>query len=217
MAQLDQQSRLSPGYALLVPDAFSGNAARERSKLALQLGQPEVALAEAREQIALRPMPAESLSLLALAAIETGNSDIAQEALGAASRRGWREPLAQYASGEAALNQGLEAVAAQRIAALFATGNLRKPAYTLLARLVETSEGREAFAERLAAFGRWQSQIVLGAADYATAENWSSTIAMALDQGAKLNCDQVHRLAERYRRANRLDAVARLQTGACRS
>lgn len=215
LAQLDQQSRLTPGYAMFVPQTFSGNAARERSKLALQLGQPGVALGEAREQIALRPMPAESLTVLALAALDAGDADTAREALGAASRRGWREPIAQLASGEAALQQGEYAIASQRIAALFATGNLRDTAMSLLARLLETPEGREAFAERLAAFGRWQNNVILAAAGALDAEQWSDTLARAQAKGAELDCNRLRQLAERYGREGKDAAAARFWTGSC--
>lgn len=217
LAQLDQQSRLSPAYALLVPEGFSGNAARERSKLAVQTSDPSRALAEARQQIALRPMPAESLTVLALAAIEAGDTETARNALGAASRRGWREPISQLASGEAALQQGEYTVAAQRVSALLATGNLQEPAMDLLARLLESPEGREAFALRLAAFGRWQGNVLLPAAGVVNAEDWSDTLARAQDKGAELDCNRLRGLAERYRRDGEAAALARFWPGPCQT
>lgn len=214
-AQLDQQSRLAPHYALMIPDAFSGNAARERSKMALVTGQADVALAEAQTQVALRPMPAESLTVLALAAVAAGEESVAREALGAASRRGWREPVSQLASAQAAVEQGEYAIASQRIVALLSTGNLREPALDLLSQLLEHPEGREQFADRLAAFGRWQANAlspIYGATDPAA---WAQTLALAQDRGAQLNCSQLARLAEAYRRDGLDEDRARFWPGNC--
>lgn len=198
--QIDQQSRLTPQYAPLVPDVFSGNAARERSKLALQLGASEVALAEARTQVSLRPMPAESLTILALASLQAGDPETGAKALEAASRRGWREPVSQLASGRGALEQGAYEIASQRAVALLSTGNLTDAALGMVAELVALPEGREAMATRMASFGRWQGNTLTQAADFADPEDWAATITLAVGKGADLPCDQLQRLGARYSR-----------------
>lgn len=208
LAQVDQQARISPHLATLLPDSFSANAARERSKLALQLGEGESALAEARLGIALRPVPAESLTVLALAAIQAGEQELARDALGAASRRGWREPVSQLASGEAAFAQGEFTIAAQRGVALLSTGNLREPAYELLARLVAVPEGRHAVAERLASFGRWQTGAIGPVASVAAADDWATTLAEAQELGAQLDCGRLRQLARAYHRREEDEAAA---------
>lgn len=215
LAQLDQQTRIAPQYAAMVPPDFSGNAARERSKLALNLGNPSEALAEARKQLALRPMPAESLTVLALAALDAGEADTARKALESASRRGWREPISQLASGEAALKQGANAVAAQRITALLATGNLEEPALGLLTRLIQTPEGRAAFAERLAAYGRWQNNALLSAGRFADPVDWARTLALAMQKGATFKCERLRLLAQSYHREGHEEAAALFWPGNC--
>lgn len=198
-AQLDQQARLSPQFAFAVPDRFSANSARERSQLALSLGDADAALEDAQLQVSLRPMPAESLSLLGLAAVSVGDAEQAREALGAASRRGWREPVSQLASGRAALSQGNYAVAAQRAIALLSTGSLEQPVRLLVAELVTTPEGREAMAAALADFDRWPRGFILIGSEDADPEDWSQTLGLAAAKGADLPCFRMRGLASRYR------------------
>jgi len=207
LVEFDQQSRLSPSYAVLVPDAFSGNAARERSKLALQIGSADIAVAEARTQVSLRPMPAESLTILALASLQSGDQETARKALESASRRGWREPISQLASARGAFEQGAYEIASQRVVALLSTGNLRDSALALLAQLVALPEGREAMASRMASFGRWQGNTLTQAADFANPDDWAATVSLAIAKGAELPCEQLRRLGEKYSREGH-DAAA---------
>ncbi len=207
-AQLDQQSRISPAYAGFVPELFSGNAARERSKLALQTGDGQRSVQEARTQVSLRPMPAESLSVLALAALTTGDGTMASEALGAASQRGWREPISQLASGQAALQQGEFAIVAQRVSALLATGELREPAMALLAELLEQPDGRTAFANQIASTGYWQSNALVPISRVVDKGHWAQTLALAQDSGAELDCRRLQALANVYRNDGRAADVA---------
>lgn len=214
-AQLDRQSMEDPSYAPLVPSAFAANASLARSQLALAAAQPDKALEEARRLVRLRPMPATSLSTLAAAAAAAGDEDLAVEALGAASRRGWRDPLVQLTSGESALRQGEYQIAAQRTAALIATGDFRELALDLLGRLVATPEGRTAFAERMAQFGRWQDNTIVSAADVAAPMDWAMTLAEARSQGAELDCGRLRRLAEMYRRRGEGAAADLFWPGSC--
>ena len=208
LAQLDQQSRLSPAYAAIVPDSFSGNAARERSRIALKLGEGQRAEDAARVQVSLRPMPAESLSILALAAVQAGDIEMARDALGAASQRGWREPVSQLASGQSALEQGQYAIVAQRIHALLATGRFTEPAHALLAQLVATPQGRAAFAEQLAGAGRWQNGLLTSAYDSVEPADWAQTLALAQQRGATFERAQLESLVKRYRRDGREEDIA---------
>ncbi len=215
-AQIDQEARLSPSYSFLVPDRFSGNSARERSKLALTMGNPELALAEARQQAALRPMPAESLTVLALAALRAEEADTARQALEAASRRGWREPISQVASAEAALDQGKLTIASRRIVALLSTGNLTEPALAMMARLVALPEGREEMASRMASFGRWQSATLTSAAGFADPDQWAHTVALAGEKGADLPCNRLELLSARYQRTGYPEAAALVGSVTCK-
>ncbi len=215
LAQLDQQTRISPGYSALVPAISSGNAARERSKIALRLGNREQALKDAQTQIRFRPMPAESLSTLALAALETGNAEMASAALGAASQRGWREPVSQLASGQAALRQGENAVAAQRISALLATGKLTDPAIALLNELLTQPDGRAAFARQVASRGYWQSNSLLPIYRTVDKRQWAQTLALALENGAELDCRALSALTQAYQKDGRGEEAELFQQPNC--
>ena len=182
--QLDQQSGRDPALAPMVPEFVSGQAARARAGAAMRSGDGSTALAEARRQLALRPMPAEGLTLLALAAVSANDEDLALEALGAAGKRGWREPIAQLASGEAALQQGEHAIAAQRAVALLATGNLTDPARNLIARLLTTPDGRAAFARQLANGGHWRANALASLGGAVAPDDWQDTLHRARDLGA---------------------------------
>ena len=217
LAQMDQSSRLSPAYARFVPEAFSGNAARERSKLALQLGDSERAAKEARAQVLLRPMPAESLSVLALSALAAGDIDMASEALGAASQRGWRDPVSQLASGQSALQQGEYAIVAQRISALLATGELREPAMALLIELLKQPDGRAAFAEQLASPGYWQANSLLSIYRVVDKGQWAQTLALAQEKGAELECGRFKALAQAYENDGRGAEAALFMPADCRA
>ena len=217
VVQLDQQSRVSPTYAAAVPPAFSGSAARERSKMALEAGRPEIAVAQARQQIELRPMPAESLTILALTSLQNGDTEIARAALEAASRRGWREPISQLASAQGALEQQQYEIASQRIVALLSTENLTESALALLGELVTVPEGRQAMANRLASFGRWQDKTLVSASGVAAPDDWVATIVLAVDQGADLSCNRMGQLASRYEGMDEGAAAEKLSAIACPS
>ena len=212
LAQIDRQSRLSPGYAAMVPAAFSASAARARSKLFLQLGDTQSALAEARNQILLRPMPAESLTILALSTLQSGDAETGRLALEAASRRGWREPIAQLASGQGAFAQGAYDIASQRVVALLSTGNLAGEALALNRQIVALPEGREATARSMARFARWDANALILASDVAEPRDWAATIAMALENGADLSCSNLQRLVTKYRRTGDDDAALTIET-----
>jgi hypothetical protein len=197
LAQLDQQAMRSPGLALAVPEFASANAARVRAQLDLQLGDDS--LVDARRQLLLRPLPAESLTLFAFARAATGDDATATAALEAASTRGWREPVSQLASGEAALQQDEHAIAAQRIVALLSTGDLVEPALDLLARLLATPEGRAAFAYRMAQAGHWQGNRLPDMAGAVDPADLAATLALAQAQGARLPCDRLALVASGYR------------------
>lgn len=213
--QLDRQSRISPTAAAFVPERLGANATRVEAQAAMAAGDAERALSLSRQQVRLRPMPAESLTLLSQAAAGAGERSLALEALGVASSRGWREPVSQLASGESAIAQGAYTVAAQRVVALLASGKLREPALDLLARLVARPEGRDAFADRLAAFGRWQTDAISAAGGVARPLDWAATLALAQERGADLDCDRLQRLAATYRRRGEDGAADLVLSGDC--
>jgi len=209
-AQIDRSSRFNPQLAALVPPAFSGFAAEQRTRQAIAAQQPERALAEAEALVARRPLPAEHLGMLAVAAAMNERTDQSIAAIEAASLRGWRSPIIQQAVAEAALEQGAHDIAAQRITALFATGKLRDAALDLARRLLATPEGQAAFARRFAAPGHWQENALQSLAGTVPAEDLSATLALAAEQGAVFDCSRLARVIQSHERDGEALAAARL-------
>lgn len=195
-AQLDRAARFSPELSAFVPAPFAGFAARHVATQALVAGDGPRAVAAAERLVRARPLPAEHLSLLAQAHTLADEGGPAIASLAEATRRGWRDPLAQQAAAQGALDQGLYEVAAQRVAAGLATGQLPEQTGAKLARLLDEPEGREAFARLLANEGRWQdnapTQMMLNAAPGDVA----ATLARASELGARLPCETLRRIAQ---------------------
>lgn len=215
LAQLDRTARFEPAYAPFVPHAFSGFAAEQRTRLALGAGDTPRAMAEARALVRARPLPAEHLAQLSVATAFAGDQAAAAAALEAASLRGWREPLSQYASARAALASGEHAIAAQRIAALFATGTQREAATALFARLISEHNGRQAMAQIYVQGGHWQGASIALLADRVEPRDFAAMLGLALDAGADLPCAPVAALSTNYRNRG-LDAETEgLRTARC--
>ena len=198
--QIDRASRDQHSLSLLVPSIFSAESSRIRGSAATQAGLGSRAMSEAKAQIKLRPMPAESLSLLVLAASAQGDEDTALAALNAATQRGWREPLSQFASGQSALSKGQYDIAAQRIVALLSTARLPDETMTLLAELLQQPDGREAFAKRLAAHGLWQDAVLVNAVDNVRPDDWLATLNAASGNGFSPTCDRLATVQESYQK-----------------
>lgn len=214
-AQIDRASREKRELSFVVPSMFSAESSRYRANIAVQAGRSAAALAEARTQVRLRPMPAEGLSLLFLAAASQDNQNVAIAAMNAASRRGWREPLAQLASGQSALQQGRYDIAAQRIVALLSTARLPNETMALLAELVSQPLGRQAFAARLVEHGGWQNGVLVAAADSIAIEDWADTIEIAQGLGFSAACDRLGILQRSYENRGEEFVLEQIEAGRC--
>ncbi|MFN3864136.1 MAG: hypothetical protein ACK4RT_07630 [Erythrobacter sp.] len=117
--QIDRQSDLTPALAPLVPQGLR-NYAQPRIAASAANGKDSArALEEARRLVLRRPVPAEHLTLLAVAQTKAGEREQAGLTIQIAAQRGWREPLAQEAVLRLALDTGDKPEAARRFAALF--------------------------------------------------------------------------------------------------
>ena len=212
--QLDRAARHHPALAPLVPAPFQGFAAQRLTAQALLARDGPAAQAAARRLIAARPVAAEHLTLLAQSAALSGDAPRALAALEAASLRGWRDPVAQRASAEAALAQGAHTIAAQRIAAILALDVAPQEATPMLQRLLATADGRAAFAALLAQEGRWQGRLSasLAAIDPAPL---ADTLTRARRAGAALPCPVLEAQAARIARAGLEAQAAGFWPGDC--
>ena len=142
--QLDRASRTVATYSGIVPEVFRSFAQSKIAAEALvnQRGDP---LAEAKLLLQRRPIPAQSLTILSVAAAEQGDDDLAVRALTQAAQRGWREPIAQTAALQGAAQSGDWDSAALRMTALART-NAPVEQATYIAVFVAEPEGRRALA-----------------------------------------------------------------------
>jgi hypothetical protein len=140
-AQLDRSARFAPDLAVNVPTSFRGFAAEQLVRKTILAGDTEASLQMARGLIRVRPMPAEHLTLLARAELLAGDEESALAALQAAGARGWREPFAQRAMAEAALESGDAQIAEQRIVALRSTQTLDREEQAELERRLAEIQG----------------------------------------------------------------------------
>lgn len=159
-AQLDRESNRRSALASIVPESFRATAHRNNILLALRQDDYEGAQRIAREQVRDRPIPSESLTLYAQAAVMAGDRRSASMALTVAGTRGWRDPVAQSAMAASAMEQGNLTVVAQRLAALWGTRKEVPARDALTVQLLSTAEGRAAMASTLAVGGGWARTFV---------------------------------------------------------
>ena len=214
-AQADRQSRHMPQLAAMVPAPFRGFAEQRLAEQAVMAKNGPAASRHATALVRNRPLPAEHIVLLSQAAALEGDNPSALAALAAANLRGWRDPVVQFTAGQAALAQGQHEAAAQRLAALFATGALPEQAQVLLAQLLVEPQGRAAFAEQLAAGTRWQRNVLAPAAGTANPEDLAQTIALAQARGAEFSCEQLARIARGHEATGHAAAAQRFWPGEC--
>lgn len=176
--QMDSQSAkdlaLAHTVSRLVPAPFQGNALKTLAIDAYGRGDVELGLLYSRRLVALRPIPAESLSLMMRGSLLKGDDAAAVSALVLAAQRGWRDNTAQYMMAASALQVDDTQVAAQRLIALWRRGQgqdlLRKHAddAAQLAKLTQTllqqKDGANAFANIILKTDDWGTDLLVWAA-----------------------------------------------------
>ncbi|MFC3098037.1 hypothetical protein [Alteraurantiacibacter palmitatis] len=209
-AQIDRASRYAPQLAPLVPTPFRSFSLVHLAQDAMVHGQSEEALRLSRQLVRARPLPAEHLTLLSQAELRAGMSDAGLAALEEAGRRGWREPYSQAAMARAALLAGNPDAAAQRLAALLATGaagaDVTEP---ILAELAATPQGRAALARQLAQPGYWQAG-VLARPRLFPSGGYEEMLRLAANEEGGLACPLRDSAVSALRRARDYEGAARL-------
>ena len=156
--QLDRQVRRTPAIAPVVPAPFRSAAQFQIATAALEAGDPGAALAEARRLVARRPVPAEHLTLLAIAQVQADQAEAGSETIQYAARRGWRDPVAQEAMLRLAVAAGDMPEAAYRFTALFLRESTEDALLEELSKAVfsETGgDGQQTMVTILAQTDRW--------------------------------------------------------------
>ena len=155
IAQADRHSVEMPSLAKIVPDSVASFSLTRKVAEDLTEGESQQALWSARRLVWLHPVPAENLTLLAVAELAAGNQARSSSAIMLSAQRGWREPMAQRSIALAAAASGQWDIAADRLAALWKTNPASDNVRQLSSELLQTSEMRTKFAATLVGESDW--------------------------------------------------------------
>ncbi len=189
--QIDKQSEVSPALAPLVPAPLRNFAQTKLAAAATDGGDPAVALAEARKLVRQRPVPAEYLTLLAVAQTKAGQGEAAGLTIQIAAQRGWREPLAQESVLRLALAAGDKPEAARRYAALFLRDATPDALLEELGPAVlEATDGpgQQTMSEIVSGAERWHVRFLRRGARVMPPKAFSAIAIASQSQGARFDC-----------------------------
>lgn len=192
-AELDRAARRQPALAAFVPGPFRSFAQENLTMANVRSADPKIALSEAQLLVARSPMPAEHLTLLAIAKERNGEREASARLIQRAAQRGWRDPIAQQAMFDIALAAGDPVEAARRLAALWALKEDQAPLADMETRLLATPDGQAAMANTLVSGGNWTKAYLRSVASK-PADASAASIALALRQGARFDCSAVSQL-----------------------
>lgn len=206
--QLDKQAAVTPSLATLVPAPLRNFAQTQIAAEAAAGDNSARALAEARALVARRPVPAEYLSLLAVAQAKAGQAEQSGLTIQIAGQRGWREPVAQEAVLRLALNAGDKAEAARRYAALFL--RVETPDTLLLElgpQVFDTPDGpgETTLVDIVAGGERWHGQFLRRGAAVMPPAAFSAVTRAVAERGARFDCAL---LTQAVKTLERRDAAA---------
>jgi predicted protein tyrosine phosphatase len=219
--QLDRQSEPTPQLAPAVPAPLRSYAQAIIAAQAVAGKDSAAALSAAQELVRRRPMPAENLTILAIAQAKAGDNQKAALSIQLAGKRGWREALAQEAVLGLALDAGDKPEAARRYAALFRSTATPNDKLIALAPLVlgePRGPGQETFATVMAGAEPWHSQFLERARQVLPPAMLADVLELAFERRARFPCAPVADAIEPLRKhdAARADRLAALARKTCR-
>lgn len=210
--QLDHEAAHRPALAKYVPEAF-------REEALLQLAARDVdapdGLETAKLLVERRPVPAESLSVLTLAAFHAGDEALAARALGEAATRGWRNPMAQQAMFESGVAVGNWDVALGRLVALWRAGRRDELLVSYMQRVVDSPEGRAALLGRFSTDGAWLDEFFVWAPSKLTPRAFTQLVDEASTLGLPVKCEAFRRSAFQLANSGEAEALQRIWSGQC--
>lgn len=189
--QMDRQSARVPSMAPSVPEPVRAFAQAQIAARALENGNAKLAVAEAKKLVERRPVPAETLRLLAQARIAAGETEQGALTIQYSARRGWRDPVAQETMLRLASAAGDEAEAARRYVALLLQNRTQDE---LLIEFGKTlfADGKEAGAQALVPVlvgtERWPNTFLRRGSRVLPAPAFVEIVKAALAKGASFDC-----------------------------
>jgi hypothetical protein len=189
--QIDRQADISPSLAPVVPQPLRNYAQPVVAAAAADGTDSALALEEARRLVQRRPVPAEHLTLLAVAQTKAGQPEQAGLTIQIAAQRGWREPVSQEAVLRLALDAGDKPEAARRFAALF----LRRATPDALleevapAVLDETGgPGQSTLVDIISGTDRWHSTFLRRGVTVIPAAAFVDIATASMKRGVRFDC-----------------------------
>lgn len=146
MLQTDRQTRLSPQLYSVVPDFFKSQALEHENDQAVRQKSSN-AFELARTYVERRPVPAQGLTFLSLAAVGRGDNELADQAMALAAARGWRNTIPNLLALGGAYAAGDMEGAVHRLAALGRMQAGDQVSRQGLAIIAASAEGRRALAD----------------------------------------------------------------------
>jgi hypothetical protein len=214
--QLDFATRSRPALSSAVPAAFRAHSYEPLTSAALEMERDRVARNLAVELVFSRPVPAESLSLLAISADRTGESALAAQSISLAASRGWREPLGQSAVIYAALDAEDWRVAAERVDALQRSGHAELVSHDMMVQLLQTELGREALTARFVTDRNWFTRFLnMGRSGDLPPGIFADTVQLFHRADGQADCNQLSSVARRLLDRGDFGAAWMVWDGAC--
>ena len=147
--ECDREFRYEIRNSALVPDIFSSFALASQASAQVENGDPDQALATASQLVERRPIPAENLRILTMAAFRDGKPQLAGKAFVLASSRGWRDVTTQSLAFKAAVAMNDWQSACLRLMAMLNDGAPVELVRASLQTQLHSADGRAALASWL--------------------------------------------------------------------
>lgn len=216
-AELDVMSRKDIRFAASVPAPFRNYAQERIAEMALIDQDPQSALAEARTLVRRRPIPTESLFVLASAYQLAGNERGMAEALNQGTARGWRHPVVDQVMIATALQNGDTATAAAYLLALWSIDFDSSERDRLTREVLAAPGGAEAYGKLVATSQFMQDAALRGAFSNAPAPDFARMAHAAITAGAHFDCNLLARQATTLTRQGNAAQAALLAAPGCPS
>jgi hypothetical protein len=212
--QLDRASETRPGFARLVPDSMRGFSGYVMAASGVQAGDPG-AYGHAVRLLRWYPVPSENLTALAGAAAQRDDEAQAIGAVSLAAARGWRDPIAQRTMYEAAVQSGEWRIAADRLGALWVSGEQEAQTAELLPLLLRTPDGRAAFLRKLETMPLLRENFATWSAVNVQSPELAMLFAGAHEHGVSFDCADLSRAASYFARFGKAEEAAMAWSGKC--
>lgn len=205
--QLDRHAKNAEAVASAVPEPVRNYAQVQITRQALAGNDAALAVAEAQELVRRRPLPAENITLLAIAQAKAGQTELAARTIQVAGQRGWRDPVPQEAMLRLALAAGDRSEAARRYAALFLRSRTPDSVLAAFGPAVldgPDRSGRDTLVAVVVGSDRWHSLFLRRGAKVMPTGAFATIAADSIARGVSFNCKDLRssiRLLERRDKA----------------